>query len=62
MYNPIFRPLNITSNLFSASMISPFFYRDKEGIFINSPYAPGPVFGLKRKSPGLNDRKEGNIE
>ena len=28
----------------------------------NSPYAPGPVFGLKRKSPRLNDRKEGNIE
>ena len=26
-----------------------------------SPYAPGPVFGLKRKSPRLNDRKEGNI-
>ena len=29
---------------------------------IHSPYAPGPVFGLKRKSPRLNDRKEGNIE
>ena len=26
----------------------------------HSPYAPGPVFGLKRKSPRLNDRK-GNI-
>ena len=31
-------------------------------VIINSPYAPGPVFGLKRKSPRLNDRKEGNIE
>ena len=31
-------------------------------LFFNSPYAPGPVFGLKRKSPRLNDRKEGNIE
>ena len=30
--------------------------------FNNSPYAPGPVFGLKRKSPRLSDRKEGNIE
>jgi hypothetical protein len=28
----------------------------------NSPYALRAVFGLKRKSPRLNDRKEGNIE
>ena len=36
---------------------------DKKCLQVNdSPYAPGPVFGLKRKSPGLNDRKEGNIE
>jgi hypothetical protein len=30
--------------------------------YSNSPYAPRPTFGLKRKSPRLNDRKEGNIE
>jgi hypothetical protein len=28
----------------------------------NSPYEPRPTFVLKRKSPRLNDRKEGNIE
>ena len=27
----------------------------------NSPYAPGPVFRLKQKSPRLNDRKRPHI-
>jgi hypothetical protein len=30
--------------------------------FINSPYARGVVFGLKRKLPRLRDCKKGNIE
>ena len=29
-------------------------HSERRHIF-NSPYAPGPVFGLKRKSPRLND-------